>query len=169
MKFKNTMFEEVEAIRHNENIRGRFIETKKIEEDNLKRTNGAVILYNIINVLWPYDILNEDKEENEILSNIFNKIKTEINRNSSNYENLNIDKDIDNLISFENASYLILDTVNDNDKKYLFIINNERGEQDSCIVRKNDQKYEEIEDDDEFSHILYNVILDFEEDILNLI
>ncbi len=166
MKFKDTSSNGyLENIKCNPNIELTAQSIKKVEPEDLKKNNAVLTLYNIINYLFPYNILEEEKDEKEILSNIINTIEKEINKE----ETINSKEEINNLIIFNKSAYLVIDAVEYKGMKYLFMINNEYYDNDTAIVKKIDDKYECVKDEDEFKNIVYKLILNFKEKILELV
>ncbi|MBQ6285647.1 MAG: hypothetical protein IJK67_04985 [Bacilli bacterium] len=166
MKFKDISSQEyLEVIKNNPNIELEAKEIRKVEPLDIKKDNAVLALYNIINYYYPYNILEDGKDEKEILKDIINNIEKEIGRE----ESINSKEEINDLISFENANYLVIDVINYNNSKYLYIINNGYYDNDVAIVKKIDDKFECINDNEEFKHVVYELIQNFKDKILELI
>lgn len=169
MKFRDTALDTfLEELRCNRDIEETSRSITKIETSYNKRTNAALILYNAINYLWPYDVEADNRDEEELLNSAFNEVKNEISKHSNGY-GIASKAEINDLIDFGETKYIVIDCITINDSKYLFLINRELDNQDAAIVKKVDNNYEIIKEGEEFRLALYNIILDFKEDILKLI
>ena len=169
MKFRDTALDTfLEELRCNRDIAETSRSITKIETSYNKRTNAALILYNAINYLWPYDVEADNRDEEELLNSAFNEVKNEISKHSNGY-GIASKAEINDLIDFGETKYIVIDCITINDSKYLFLINRELDNQDAAIVKKVDNNYEIIKEGEEFRLALYNIILDFKEDILKLI
>ncbi len=169
MKFRDTALDTfLEELRCNRDIAETSRSITKIETSYNKRTNAALILYNAINYLWPYDVEADNRDEEELLNSAFNEVKNEISKHSNGY-GIASKAEINDLIDFGETKYIVIDCITINDSKYLFLINRELDNQNAAIVKKVDNNYEIIKEGEEFRLALYNIILDFKEDILKLI
>lgn len=75
------------------------------------------------------------------------------------------------VIKFDNGSYLVLDLINYKKNMYAFLINNDKFTNDVSIVKviKKDNYLDflYIEDDKEFEYVLCKLYLDYKREILS--
>ena len=78
---------------------------------------------------------------------------------------------INDIVEFENGSYLVLDIINYKNNKYAFLINNDRFTNDVSIVKviQKDKclDFLYLDDDKEFEYVLCKLYLNYKRDILS--
>ena len=157
-------------IRHNHNILGIHKQIKSGTENQNKKDYAATVIYALMSVNGYIDEVIqkiEDKAPLEIINAIVDEAQNKIKdipftNNSINYQ-------VNNLISFDNNEYLILDVILKDDLTYLYLINNDELKDDIAIVKVKNSNYFNIEDDEEFDNIINKIFIDFRDNIINLL
>ena len=76
------------------------------------------------------------------------------------------------ILKFKNGEYLVLDIIDYNNNKYLYLINNNEYLNDTSITKVIDNsgviEYKEIENNDEFNIILNKLFINAKKGILKL-
>lgn len=80
---------------------------------------------------------------------------------------------INDIIKFKNGNYLILDIINTNGNKYLYLINNDDYLNDVAITKVIENggvvEYTPIDDNDEFNYVLNKLFLNIKDDIFKFV
>ena len=80
---------------------------------------------------------------------------------------------INDIIRFKNGNYLILDIINTNGNKYLYLINNDDYLNDVAITKVIENggvvEYTPIDDNDEFNYVLNKLFLNIKDDIFKFV
>ena len=79
---------------------------------------------------------------------------------------------VNDIVKFDNGSYLVLDIINNKSSLYVFLINNDRFINDISIVKvtqkDNCLDFAFIDDDKEFEYILCKLYLNNKRNVLSL-
>ena len=80
---------------------------------------------------------------------------------------------INDIIRFKNGNYLILDIINNNGNKYLYLINNDDYLNDVAITKVIENggvvEYTPVDDNDEFNYVLNKLFLNIKDDIFKFV
>ena len=80
---------------------------------------------------------------------------------------------INDIIRFKNGNYLILDIINTNGNKYLYLINNDDYLNDVAITKVIENggvvEYTPVDDNDEFNYVLNKLFLNIKDDIFKFV
>ena len=80
---------------------------------------------------------------------------------------------INDIIKFKNGNYLILDIINTNGNKYLYLINNDDYLNDVAITKVIENggvvEYTPVDDNDEFNYVLNKLFLNIKDDIFKFV
>ncbi len=153
---RNTL---LDNCRYDNYIETTYIEILESEENNEKREYGSIVIFSLMDICG---LLKIDNERYEVIHNEKNLNSLEKNSTNNKFHK-------NNIIVFSNGKYRILDIVNINNNTYLYLINEDKYMDNTCI-KKIKNTYENIEliniiDDQEFNEVLYELFLDFEDDI----
>lgn len=73
---------------------------------------------------------------------------------------------VDDIIYFNNYSYLVLDVIKKDEIVYLYLINNDEYINDTAIIKYENKEYKHIEDDNEFNYVVSKLLLDYKDDLI---
>lgn len=80
---------------------------------------------------------------------------------------------VNDIIRFKNGNYLILDIINTNNSKYLYLINNDDYLNDVAITKVIESggvvEYTPIDDNEEFNYVLNKLFLNIKDDIFKFV
>ena len=80
---------------------------------------------------------------------------------------------VDDVITYNNSQYLVIDVILDSFNTYLFLINKDEYENDVSVVKviNNNGKieYKNIENDNEFNYVINQIFLNSKDEIINLL
>lgn len=80
---------------------------------------------------------------------------------------------VNDIIRFKNGNYLILDIINTNESKYLYLINNDDYQNDVAITKVIEEggvvEYTPVDDNEEFNYVLNKLFLNIKDDIFKFV
>ncbi len=178
MKIKSIISEEEKKIyndiRFNPNTIGTHIQIQHGIENLDKKEYAISIIFTLMSINGYLDDAKNQSSEQTPLS-IINTMINIANRNidsiSLNNETANLNYEINDIITFNNGNYILLDIIKKDKNAYLYLINSSETENDISInkIENNNGiiKYSHIEDDSEFNFVLNKLFLDFKNEMVN--